>query len=105
MWRAMCRAAKVFFACITLVHGYNNGMGRTPPMGWNSWCTGGGTFDPSLCNLLGRDPCSEEEVKSTADAIVNQGMDKLGYKYIALGATPQRSFSHRYSSSPMENRL
>jgi len=32
-----------------------------------------------------QDPCSESEVKSTADAMVEQGMDKLGYKYVTLG--------------------
>ena len=57
---------------------YDNGLGRTPPMGWNSWCT------DSLCNLLGEDPCSEHMVKTTAEAIVDQGLDALGYKYVAL---------------------
>ena len=47
------------------------------------WCTGS-KLEPSLCNLMGHDPCSEEEVKSAADAIVAQGMDTLGYKYVAL---------------------
>ena len=57
---------------------YNNGMGKTPPMGWNSWCT------HSLCNLFGKDPCTEQLVMETADAIVEKGLDKLGYKYVAL---------------------
>ena len=57
---------------------YNNGMGRTPPMGWNSWCT------HSLCNLFGKDPCTEKLVTETADAIVANGLDKLGYNYVAL---------------------
>ena len=43
--------------------GYNNGIGRKPPMGWNSWCTGDGVTKPSLCNLFGKDPCSESEVR------------------------------------------
>ena len=62
---------------------YDNGLGRLPPMGWNSWCTGS-TLQPSVCNLVGKDPCSETEVKGIADAIVEQGMDKLGYRYVAL---------------------
>ena len=53
-------------------------------MGWNSWCTGDGLFKPSLCNALGDDPCSENEVKSIADALIEQGMDKLGYEYVVL---------------------
>jgi alpha-galactosidase len=66
------------------VAGYNNGRGRTPPMGWNSWCTSEGEFQPSVCNLLGKDPCSFKQVASVADAMVSQGMDKLGYKYLVL---------------------
>ena len=60
------------------VHAYDNGMARTPPMGWNSWCT------DSLCNLAGKDPCSEHMVKTTADAMVAQGMLQLGYNYVTL---------------------
>jgi hypothetical protein len=44
----------------------------------NSWCT------DSLCNAFGKDPCSEELVKSTVDAMVDQGLRDLGYKYVAL---------------------
>ena len=72
----------------TPVLAYDNGMGRTPPMGWNSWCT------DSLCNAVGRDPCSEAEVKSTADAIVSQGLDKLGYRYVALVCASSRGPPH-----------
>ena len=67
--------------CTFILHSavaYNNGMGRTPPMGWNSWCT------HSLCNLFGKDPCTEKLVTETADAIVANGLDKLGYNYVAL---------------------
>jgi hypothetical protein len=55
---------------LNVVKGYNNGIGRRPPMGWNSWCTGDGILHPSLCNLEGRDPCSETEVKSIADTMM-----------------------------------
>ena len=58
--------------------GYDNGMSRLPPMGWNSWCT------DSLCNAFGRDPCTEHMVATVADAIVSQGMDVLGYNYVTL---------------------
>ncbi len=44
--------------------------------GWNTWCT------DDLCGAL--DVCTEKEVKSVVDAIVAQGLDKLGYKYINL---------------------
>ena len=62
---------------------YDNGLGRTPPMGWNSWCTGT-LLEPSVCNLVGNDPCSEGEVKAIADSMVANGMDKLGYEFLEL---------------------
>ena len=57
---------------------YNNGMGATPPMGWNSWCT------KSVCNLVGLDPCSERMVRSVADAMVDEGLRAAGYEYVNL---------------------
>jgi alpha-galactosidase len=47
-------------------------------MGWNSWCT------DSLCNLLGKDPCTEKEVQTTVVAMVENGLLELGYDYVAL---------------------
>lgn len=47
-------------------------------MGWTTWCTNNGwlpCYD---------DVCSEQEVKSVADAIVANGLDKLGYRWILL---------------------
>uniref|UniRef100_A0A0D6R6Z2 Alpha-galactosidase n=1 Tax=Araucaria cunninghamii TaxID=56994 RepID=A0A0D6R6Z2_ARACU len=52
-------------------HMLENGLGQTPPMGWNSW----NTF---RCNV------TEKIVRETADAIVATGLDKLGYVYINL---------------------
>eukprot|EP01045_Picozoa_sp_COSAG04_P006086 COSAG04_NODE_294_length_17734_cov_15.211568_11_plen_181_part_00 len=64
---------------------YDNGMGRRPPMGWNSWCTpGAGGSPPSLCNLAGADPCSSQQVREIVDAIKAEGLDQLGYRYVAL---------------------
>eukprot|EP00040_Diaphanoeca_grandis_P015303 m.77906 g.77906 ORF g.77906 m.77906 type:complete len:409 (+) comp25062_c0_seq3:21-1247(+) len=57
---------------------YNNGRGAKPPMGWNSWCTDG------FCNAFGMDICTDETVRSITDAMVSQGMDKLGYQYVLL---------------------
>ncbi|GGM27241.1 glycoside hydrolase family 27 protein [Micromonospora yangpuensis] len=49
----------------------NNGVARTPPMGWNSWNTFG-------CNI------NEALIRQMADAIVNNGMRDLGYKYVVV---------------------
>ncbi|XP_019429779.1 PREDICTED: alpha-galactosidase-like, partial [Lupinus angustifolius] len=48
-----------------------NGLGRTPPMGWNSWNHFG-------CDL------NESIIRETADAMVSNGLAALGYKHINL---------------------
>nr|CAD1836248.1 unnamed protein product [Ananas comosus var. bracteatus] len=48
-----------------------NGLGRTPQMGWNSW-------NHFYCNI------NEQVIRETADAMVNSGLAKLGYEYINI---------------------
>ncbi|KAK4280527.1 hypothetical protein QN277_012144 [Acacia crassicarpa] len=48
-----------------------NGLGLTPPMGWNSW-------NHFQCNI------NEEMIRETADAMVSTGLADLGYQYINL---------------------
>lgn len=48
-----------------------NGLGRTPPMGWNSW-------NHFACNI------DEQLIKATADAVVSTGLASVGYKYINI---------------------
>jgi alpha-galactosidase len=49
----------------------DNGLARTPPMGWNSW------------NKFGCD-VSEKLIKEMADALVSSGMKDAGYDYIVI---------------------
>ena len=49
----------------------DNGLARTPPMGWNSWNKFG-------CNV------SEQLIKEIADAMVATGMKKAGYQYVNI---------------------
>ena len=49
----------------------NNGVARTPPMGWNSWNTFG-------CNI------NETLIRQMADAIVSTGMRDRGYEYVVV---------------------
>lgn len=49
----------------------DNGLARTPPMGWNSW----GHFG---CNV------SETLVRQTADALVASGLREAGYQYVVI---------------------
>ncbi|KAF3457934.1 hypothetical protein FNV43_RR02595 [Rhamnella rubrinervis] len=48
-----------------------NGLGTTPPMGWNSW-------NHFSCNI------DEQMIKETADALVSTGLNELGYTYVNI---------------------
>lgn len=50
---------------------HDNGVARTPPMGWNTWNTFG-------CNI------NETLIRQTADAIVSTGMRDRGYQYVVV---------------------
>ena len=52
----------------------DNGLVRTPPMGWNSW------------NKLNKN-VTDADVRGMADAIVASGMAKLGYIYVNIDDT------------------
>jgi len=53
------------------VQALDNGLARTPPMGWNSWNKFG-------CNV------SEDLVRKAAEAMVRTGMKDAGYEYIVI---------------------
>ncbi|KAF1897547.1 hypothetical protein Lal_00036989 [Lupinus albus] len=48
-----------------------NGLGATPPMGWNSW-------NHFSCEI------DEKMIRETADALVSTGLSKLGYTYVNI---------------------
>ena len=50
---------------------WDNGLAKTPPMGWNSW-------NKFACNV------SEDLIKSVADAVTANGMKDAGYEYIVI---------------------
>ncbi|MEO3813173.1 lectin [Sphaerisporangium sp. B11E5] len=64
-------AGAVALTSATPAQALDNGVGRTPPMGWNTWNTFG-------CNI------NEALIKQTADALVNNGMRDLGYQYVVV---------------------
>ncbi len=51
-----------------------NGLGATPPMGWNSW------------NHFGED-VNEADIRAAADAMVSSGMRDAGYIYVNIDGT------------------
>jgi len=52
-------------------HALDNGVGRVPPMGFNTWNTFGCAIDEALLH-------------QTADALVSSGMRDLGYRYVVV---------------------
>ena len=57
--------------CATDCEGLENGLARTPPMGWNSWNRFG-------CNI------NEMLIREIADAMVTSGMKDAGYIYVNI---------------------
>ena len=53
-------------------HALDNGVARTPPMGWNSW-------NKFACKGL-----NEQVVRATADTIASNGMKDAGYVFVNL---------------------
>jgi alpha-galactosidase len=49
----------------------DNGLAKTPPMGWNSW-------NKFACNV------SEKLIRETADAMVANGLKDAGYQYVVI---------------------
>ncbi|WP_433968102.1 glycoside hydrolase family 27 protein [Tunturiibacter gelidiferens] len=50
----------------------DNGLAKTPPMGWNSW------------NKFGCQGLNEKVVRETADTMVSSGMKDAGYQFVIL---------------------
>lgn len=73
------KASWLFFLPVGagVVLALDNGLGQTPPMGWNSW------------NHFG---CSIDEVliEQVADSLVSTGLRDLGYQYLNLDDCWQR---------------
>ena len=69
----------------------DNGLAKTPPMGWNSWNAFAGTID-------------ETKMKQIADVMVTSGMKDAGYVYLNLDdnwmANPARDSSGNLRGDP-----
>merc|ERR1711933_7151 len=63
----------VLVCSFTTVMSLDNGLARTPQMGYNSW------YDLECSEAM-----NETTLRSVADAMVAKGLDKLGYKYLNL---------------------
>ena len=61
----------IFFCFFLYINTLNNGLGRTPQMGWNTWNKFG-------CNI------NEKLIRDTIDTLNSSGLIEAGYKYINL---------------------
>jgi alpha-galactosidase len=64
-------AALGFLVAAGELRALDNGLARTPPMGWNSW-------NKFACNV------SEDLIKQAANAMVSSGMKDAGYRYVVI---------------------
>jgi len=60
------------FLAPSRARGLDNGVARTPPMGWNSW------------NKFACKGINEEVIRASADAIASNGMKDAGYQYVNM---------------------
>jgi alpha-galactosidase len=67
----MLKTVLITIVVLQLALAVDNGMGRTPPMGWNSWNRFG-------CNI------NETLIRQTADLLVSTGLADKGYKFLNL---------------------
>ncbi len=64
-------AAVTFLTPAAKLQALDNGLARTPPLGWNSW-------NKFACNV------SEDLIKGAADSVVSSGMKDAGYQYVVI---------------------
>lgn len=67
----MLAAIMLYAMSLTNAYPLDNGLARTPPMGWNSW-------NKFACNV------NEQLIREMADAMVTSGMKEAGYVYLVI---------------------
>jgi alpha-galactosidase len=72
-FRSMAAVAAVLALTGAPATALENGLARTPPMGWNSWIS----FELEI---------NEGLIRSMADAMVANGMKDAGYQYVVVDA-------------------
>lgn len=67
----------LLLSAASLARGLDNGLALRPPLGWSTWQTCGN----AACS---HDACTEDEIKSVATAMMNNGMQVRGYNHGAI---------------------
>lgn len=68
----LCIAAAIVLSMPRAANALDNGLAKTPPMGWNSW------------NKFACEGINEKVVRETADTMVSNGMKDAGYQYVNI---------------------
>jgi len=93
--KTACKTALIaLFAMATLATAWENGLARTPPMGWNSW------------NHFACEGIKEDLFKEMVDAMVSNGMKDVGYEYLNIDdcwAGPRDGIGDLTASSDFTN--
>ena len=79
----VCGAATLW-GLLTVGAALDNGLGRLPVLGWNTWCTLSSCHQAGSYSHEYHDVCNEEMVKSVAQAMMDNGMQKAGYDHVNL---------------------
>jgi hypothetical protein len=94
----------IFALSALYASGLDNGLARTPPMGWLSWERFGCNID---CNQFESSCISEKLYKDMADRLVELGLSGVGYTYVniddcwsTLGRTKDGSIEEDHSRFP-----
>ena len=92
-------------AAVGVTSAYNNGVGKLPPMGWNTWCTDGVCAADIVSGPWSHRParpdppfprpqCTQDELISVTDSIIAQGLDKLGYQCVCARPSARGPLQH-----------
>ena len=71
IWKMIALCGIIVCLLIQIAVGLDNGLGKLPQMGWNSW-------NHFQCNI------NDDIIRQTADAFVSSSLDKFGYRYINI---------------------
>ena len=71
----------ILFLTCNPTSGLNNGLARTPPMGWMSWVRFACEIN---CTLYPKDCINQDLYMEMADMLADQGYKEAGYQYINI---------------------
>ncbi|KAI1797693.1 glycoside hydrolase [Ganoderma leucocontextum] len=87
----MARKLAVLLSALPAALALNNGLALTPQMGWNTWNHFG-------CGI------NQDTIVSAAEALISNGLDKLGYNYVLVDDCWQADARDPSTGAPVEDK-